>query len=125
MVRTIVQNCLQVNNGIAGKRTMCAGLSQTLFNCGEEVLGNGAAEYFFCEYQIFFIEVGLEANPNITELAAAAGLFLMTTLLLNGLADLLTIRYASGAELSLNIEAALQLASRTSTCISPAAERTI
>src|SRR5699024_9446927 len=54
--------------------------------------------------------LGLENDMDITELAAAAGLLLMTTLLADLLADLLTVGDSGRIQLSLYAEATLELA---------------
>ena len=88
MIGAIVKDGLEVHDGITRERAVDAGLAQTLFDRGEEVLGDAAAEDFLGEDHLFALLVGLEADPNVTELAAAAGLLLMTALLGDRLADL-------------------------------------
>ena len=46
MIGAIVKDGLEVHDGITRERAVDAGLAQTLFDRGEEVLGDGAAEYF-------------------------------------------------------------------------------
>ena len=88
MVGAEVKSCLDAYHGITCDKTLCDALAKTLFNCGEVVLGNCAADNFVrCEYEFFFACIGLETDPYVTELAVAAGLLLMTSLLLNSLAD--------------------------------------
>ena len=110
VIGAVIQHGLQVHHGIAGQRAVDAGLAQALFHGGEEVLGHGTAEHFLGEDHVILLGLRLKADPHVTELAAAAGLLLVAALLLDGLADLLTVRHADGLQLGLHVEAALQLA---------------
>ena len=88
---------------------MDAGLAQALLHRGEIVLGHGAAEDLLGKDHLLLVEVGLKADPHVTELAGTAGLLLMAALLGHGLADLLTVGHAGLLQLHVHIEAALQL----------------
>ena len=112
VIGAVIQHGLQVHHGITGQRTVDAGLTQALFHGGEEVLGHGAAEHFLGKDHFLRLGVGLKADPHVTELAAAAGLLLVTALLLDHLADLLTVRHTDGSQLRLHVEAALELADK-------------
>ena len=110
VIGAIVEHALEVDDRIAGERAVDHGFAQALFHGGEEVLGHAAAEHFLGEDHLLALLVGLEADPDIAELAAAAGLLLMTALLLHGLADLFTVGNARGVELGVHAEAGLELA---------------
>ena len=43
MVRTVIEYSGKTNNGITCKRTLEDAFAKTLFNCGEEALGNTTA----------------------------------------------------------------------------------
>ena len=109
VIGTVIKDGLEVDDGITGERTVQAGFAQTLFHGGEEVLGDGAAEDFLGEDHLFGLLIRLKADPNVTELTAAAGLLLMATLLLDGLADLFTVGNARRVKLGIHAEAALEL----------------
>ena len=109
MIGAIIKDGFEVHDGITRERAVDAGLAQTLFDRGEEVLGDAAAEDFLGKDHLFALLVGLEADPNVTELAAAAGLLLMTALLGDRLADLFTVGHARRVEHDLDAEAALEL----------------
>ena len=74
MVRTIVQGSSQVDHGITGQGALQNSFLDTLFNSGVEVLGNSATNNSYVEDQLVLLFLGLETDPDITELAAAAGL---------------------------------------------------
>ena len=100
VVGTVVQGSLDTNGGIAREHALVDCFAQTLFNSGEEVLGNRAADYALCKLEAVGI-IRLELDPNVAELAVTAGLLLVTTLSADLLADGLASRgkrsSASGA----------------------------
>ena len=108
MIGAIIQDCLQVHDRITCQDAVQASLTQTLFHSGEVVAGHAAAENFLCEYHFFFF-TRFKTHPNVAILAAAAGLLLELTLLFHRLADLFTIRHASGIQDCFHAEAALEL----------------
>ena len=91
MVRTVGKSCFKVNNGIACKNTVCNSILKSFFNCGEEVLRNGAAEYALCKFKLLLF-AGLELDLNVTVLTVTAGLLLMLSFNLDLLADGLSVR---------------------------------
>ncbi len=109
MVRAIIEGSLQADKGIAGENALLNCVAQTLFNGGEEVSGNGAAENFLSKDEVILLVLGLEANPNVTELTGTAGLLLVTAVSLNATLDLLAVSNTCGMELGVNTEAGLQL----------------
>ena len=108
MGRTVAEGCLQTDNGITGKGTLEDRFAQTLFNCGEEVLGNGAADNLLGKLEAVAVDM-LKSDPNIAELAAAAGLLLMSALDIGGLADGLSVCDLGNGEVDLNAEFILEL----------------
>mgnify|MGYP000582782073 CR=1 FL=1 len=122
MGRTVAEGCLQTDNGITGKGTLEDRFAQTLFDCGEEVLGNGAADNFLGKLEAVAVDM-LKSDPNIAELAAAAGLLLMSAL---DIGVLLTVSlYATlGTERSTSTpNLFLSLVTTESRCCSPRPER--
>ncbi len=109
MVRAIIEGSLQADKGIAGENALLNCVAQTLFNGGEEVSGNGTAENFLSKDEVILLILGLEANPNVTELTGTAGLLLVTAVSLNATLDLLAVSNTCGTELGVNTEAGLQL----------------
>ena len=74
VIGAIIQNGLQIHHRITGQRTVDAGLPQALFHSGEIVLGHRAAEHLLGKDHVILLGLGLEADPDIAELTAAAGL---------------------------------------------------
>ena len=107
MVAAVQQSGFQAHHRIAGQHAVGSGLAQALFHCGEEVLGHAAAEYLLLEYQLFAV-AGLELDPHIAELAVAAGLFLVTALGLELLADGFAVGDPGRGQLHLDAEFGLQ-----------------
>ena len=67
MVGAVVQSGLQADQRVAGEDALDYCVAQTLFDGGEEVLGDGAAEDFLREDHIVLLVLRLEADPNVTE----------------------------------------------------------
>ena len=109
MVGAVVQRGLEVDERVAGEDALLHGVAQALFDRGEEVFGNAAAEHFLGEDHFLRLLLGLEADPDIAELTAAAGLLLVAAVGFDLRLDLLAVRHAGGLELALDTEAALQL----------------
>jgi hypothetical protein len=110
VIRAVVETSLDANHGIACYETACDTFAKTLFNCGEEVLGNCAANNLVgWEYELFFAHVRLETDPNVTKLTVTAGLLLMTSLLVNNLADRFSVSNAGSGKLNLNAKLILKL----------------
>jgi len=109
MVRAVIESSLQADKRIAGENALLNCVAQTLFNRGEEVSGNRAAENFLGEDEVILLILGLEANPNVTELTGTTGLLLVTAVSLNATLDLLAVSNTCGMELGVNTEAGLQL----------------
>ena len=109
MVGAIVQGSLQADHGITGQRALLNGFLNALLNGGVEVLGDGAAEDFLSEDHVVLLLLRLEANPDVAELAAAAGLLLVTAMSLYLLLDLLPVGDLRRIQHGVHAEAALQL----------------
>ena len=109
MVGAIVQGSLQADHGITGQRALLNGFLNALLNGGVEVLGDGAAEDFLGEDHVVLLLLRLEANPDVAELAAAAGLLLVTAVSLYLLLDLLPVGDLRRIQHGVHAEAALQL----------------
>ena len=109
MVGAIVQGSLQADHGVTSQGALLDCFLQTLFNSGVEVLGNSAANDSHVEDQIVLLFLGLEANPNVTELAGTAGLLLVTAVSFDLLLDLLAVSNLCGGQDSVDAEAGLQL----------------
>ena len=110
VVGAIHQGGLQEHHRIARQHTVLARLPQALLHSGEEVLRHTAAEHLLGKDHLLALVLGLKDNMHIAELAAAAGLLLMTALLAHLLADLLAVGHPGGIQLRIHTEAALQLA---------------
>ena len=90
VVAAVQQGGFQADHGITGQHALLSGKADALFNSREEVLRHAVAEHLLFEDDLLAV-AGLEVDDDITELAVAAGLLLMTALLLAGLADGLAV----------------------------------
>ena len=79
MIGAVVEGGLKTYNRVACEGTLVYSFQQALFNCGEEVFGNRAADNSLAELKTLSV-TRLELNPNITELTCAAGLLLVSDL---------------------------------------------
>ena len=109
MVGAIVQGGLQADQRIACQNALDYCVAQTLFNRGEEVLGHGAAEDFLCKNHVVLLILGLEANPNVTELTGTTGLLLVTAVNFNAALNLFAVCNTCGLKLGVNIVQVLEL----------------
>ena len=109
MVGAIIQHGLQADERVAGEHALLHGVAQALFDGREEVFRHAAAEDFLGENHVVGLVLGLEADPDIAELAAAAGLLFVAAVGLDLALDLLAVSDAGGLELGLDAEAALEL----------------
>ena len=92
MVRSIVENSLNADNGICCKRSPSYGFSDTLLNSREEVLGNRTADNFLIEYILLFRIIGrTELHLNMSVLSVSAGLRLILGLDIGCSADSLSV----------------------------------
>ena len=78
---------LKSTTGIAGEIAAGGRLDNALFDGGNEVAGDGAAEDFVAELEAAAAGQGLHANFAVAELAVAAGLLLVASLRLGLAAD--------------------------------------
>ena len=108
VVAAVQQGGFQADHGITGQHALLRGKADALFNSREEVLRHAAAEHLLFEDDLFAV-AGLEVDDDIAELAVAAGLLLMTALLLAGLADGLAVGDTRSLEADLHAELILQL----------------
>ena len=109
MIGAVVERRLEVDERVTGENALLDRVAQTLFDRGEEVLGNAAAEHFLGEDHFVRLLLRLEADPDVAELTAAAGLLLVAAVGFDLRLDLLAVRHAGGLQLALNAEAALEL----------------
>ena len=109
MVGAIVQSSLQADQRVSGENALDDRVAQALFDGGEEVFGDGAAEDFLGEDHVVLLILRLEADPNVTELAGTAGLLLVTAVCLDLALDLLAVCDAGGLEFGLDIVEVLEL----------------
>ena len=79
MIRTVVQSSLDSYRGIARENALLDSVAQTFFNSREEVFGNGAAYNALRKLEAVGIK-RLKLDPNVAELAVAAGLLLVASL---------------------------------------------
>ena len=108
MIRSVVKDSLNADYRIACNDTSRNAVPESLFDCREEVLGNGAADNLFFEHKVVFA-VGLEANPNIAELTVSAGLLLMSAVNLNGLFDGFSVSNARSGKSDFHAELCFEL----------------
>ena len=107
-----VQQCgLHADHRVTGQHAVLGGLTDALLDCREEVLRHAAAEHVLGKLDALALD-GLELDPDVAELAVAAGLFLVAALRLAALADGLTVRHARILERDLDAELILQLGQR-------------
>ena len=90
MIGAVVESSLDAYGRITSENTLLDSVAETLFNGGEEVLRNRAADNSLCKLEIVGI-VGLELDPDVAELTVTAALLLVTTLSRNLLADSLAV----------------------------------
>ena len=109
MVGAVVQHGLQADERVAGEHALLHGVAQALFDGREEVFRHAAAKDFFFKDHVIGLVLRLKADPDVAELAAAAGLLLVAAVGLDLALDLLTVSDAGGLELGLDAEAALEL----------------
>ena len=109
MVGAVIQHGLQANERVTGEHTLLHGVAQTFFNGREEVFRHAAAEDLLGEDHVVGLILRLEADPDVTELAAAAGLLLVAAVGFDLGLDLFAVSDARRLELGLDAEAALEL----------------
>ena len=118
MVAAVQQGGFQADHGITGQHALLSGKADALFNSREEVLRHAAAEHLLFEDDLLAV-AGLEVDDDIAELAVAAGLLLVTALLLAGLADGLAVSDTRSLEPISTPNLFFSLALTTSRCCSP------
>ena len=109
MVGTVNEDSLESYNREACENALLDALLESLFNSGEEVFGNSAAEYPFFKYKLVR-NARLKLNPNITVLTVTAGLLLVTALDFDFLSDSLSVSYLRNGNVNVNAEAVSELA---------------
>src|ERR1700678_1780923 len=80
MIGAVVNRTLKINHGKSGEIPTRSRFHDSLFNGGNEISRNGAAENLIGELELGAAREGLQANPAIAKLAVAAGLFFVTAL---------------------------------------------
>ena len=108
MVRAVVQHGGQAHHRVARQGAPLDALPQALFHRGEEALGHRAAHNPLAEFQAFAVAGG-ELDPNVAELAVAAGLLLVPALDLYGFTDGLAVGDLGFLQGDIHAELALQL----------------
>ena len=108
VVAAVQQRGLHADHRVTGQHTVLGRLADALFNSGEEVLRYAAAEHVLGKLDVLALD-RLELDPDITELAVAAGLLLVAALGLAALADGLAVGHARGFQRDLDTELILQL----------------
>src|SRR5207245_101781 len=76
----VVENNSKIDDGKAGEIAARSGILDSLFNCGNIVLGDGAAENVVDELKLTAARQRLHLDFAITVLAVAAGLLLVASL---------------------------------------------
>jgi hypothetical protein len=108
VVAAVQQGSFQADHRVACQHALFGSQTHALFHSGEEVLGHAAAEHLLLKHHLLAV-AGLEVDDNVTELAVAAGLLLMASLLLARLADGLAVGDAGSFQTDLHTELVLQL----------------
>ena len=112
---------LKSTTGKSGQIAFFRGLDDSLFDRGNEVPRNGAAEDFVFEFELSAARQRLHANPAIAELAVAAGLLLVAALHVGLAANGFAIRNLGRVQLDVHAVALLQAADDDLDVLLPAA----
>ena len=91
MIRAVVEDDLEVDNGISGKEAALRGFDNALFDGGNVVPGNRAAEDFVDELEVSAARQRLHLDLAVAELAVAAALLLVAALHVGAPANRLAI----------------------------------
>ena len=98
VITAVVDGGLEVDHRVAGEIAAGGRLDDALFDGGDEVAGDRAAEDFVAELEAAAAGHGLHANLAVAELAVAAGLLLVASLRLGLGADGFAIGHLGGLE---------------------------
>ena len=110
VVAAVVDGGLEVDDRVAGEIAAGGGLDDALFDGGDEVAGDGAAEDFVAELEAAAAGQWLHANLAVAELAVAAGLLLVASRRLDLGADGLAVRHLGRFERDLGVVALFEAA---------------
>lgn len=108
VVGAVVQRGLEANDRVARERPLRDTVAQALFHGGEEALRHRAAHDALGKLEAVRIARG-ELDPNVAELAVAAGLFLVAALHGDRLADCLAVRHARATQRDVHAEFRFEL----------------
>ena len=110
VIAAIVEADLEIDDGISGEEAAGGGFEDSLFDGGDEVFGDGAAEDVVDELELRAAGQGRHVDFAVAELAVSAGLLLVAALDVGGAADGFAVGHLGGLEDDLGVVAALELA---------------
>ena len=110
VIRAVVDRALEIHHRESGQKAVRGRFHDSLFNGGNEIARDGAAENFVGELEFPAARQRLHANPAIAELAVAAGLLLVAALHVGLAANGFAIRNLRRVQLHIHAVALLQAA---------------
>src|SRR6476646_2020466 len=112
MERSVVDGRAEVDHRIPGQETAKPSVLDSLFNCGNELTRNRAAEDVVDELELAAARERLELDLAVAELSVAAGLLLMASMRFGRRRDRFAIRNARKLQVHLDSESPLQFRDR-------------